>query len=248
MIIFNQRAQYENLIKNGFEKYPNFRDLMIIAKELKFVKKMEQMAIKKEIIAFCKSKIPDFDANNYKSLINKVMNKIKITENYTEIPEKLTFFKEEISSIADIPNEEYQKLIFIFCCLSKLKKSDGIYLNSGNSIKLSDIFDLSKIKKTKKEQEKYLFKLKKEGLLTVDLRPLLKFHPTLLKMSGEVALEIVPSSEIISELCKFTGKPKTICQCCGKEIYKMSNRTKYCPECARRIHIEKTNSKKKQKA
>lgn len=247
MIVFNQKMQFDNLIKNGFEKYPNFRDLTILAKEWFFIDKLDEKSIKSQLFSFCVEKVTTFNEENIRKLIQKVMKKLKVTDKYTEIPEKLTFFKEEVEQISKIINKEWQKIIFIFCCLSKLRKSDGIYLNSQNSMKLSDIFDLCGIKKTKKEQEFYLYELNKANLLTVDLKPLLKYHPVCLRKEGEIALEITPSCDMISELLKINGTPIIKCLRCGKEVFKTNNRVKYCPECARIIHIEKTMESKKKK-
>ena len=247
MIVFNQKTQYDNLINNGFEKFPNFRDLTILAKEWFFIEKLDEKTIKSRLFSFCIEKVTTFDEESLKNLIQKVMKKLKKTEKYTEIPEKLTFFKEEVDKINNIKDKEWQKIIFIFCCLSKLRKSDGIYLNSQNSMKLSDIFDLCKLKKTKKQQETYLYELNKANLLTVDLKPLLKYHPTCLRKEGEISLEITPSCEMISELLKINDTPIIKCLKCGKDVFKTNNRIKYCPECAKQIHIEKTIAAKKKK-
>lgn len=246
MIVFNQKTQYNNLIANGFEKFPNFRDLSILAKEWFFVEKMDTTEIKTRLIAFCAEKSPNFKEEPVREIVDKVIKKLENTEKYTELPEKLVFYREEKEELLKITNKECRKLIFIFCCLSKLKKSDGIYLNSQSAIKLSDIFDLCKIKKSKIQQEPYLNKLYKEGLLSVDLKPLLKYHPTCLKNDGEVAFEFEPSENMINELLKLDEKNIKKCIRCGKEVLKGSNRTKYCKECYRRVRLERKYEKRRQ--
>lgn len=246
MIVFNQKTQYDNLMENGFEKFPNFRDLSILAKEWLFVEKMSIDEIRGRLIEFCVEKSPKFKEETIREIVSKVIKKLESTEVYTELPEKLVFYKEEKDAILNIPNKEWQKIIFIFCCLSKLKKSDGIYLNSQSAIKLSDIFDLCKIKKAKSQQEIYLYNLNKANLLTVDLKPLLKYHPTCLKSEGEVAFEFEPSANMINELLKLDEKNIKKCVRCGKEVLKGSNRTKYCKECYRRVRLDRKYEKRRQ--
>ena len=241
MIVYNQREQYNNLIANGFEKWPNFRDLMIIAKELKFKEELDFDEISYRLITFCEQKSPNFDAKIRDELVKKVIERLKKTENYTELPEKIAFFKDECEEIRKIGNKDWQKLIYIFCCLSKLKKSDGIYLNSSNSMKLSDIFNLANIKTPQKRQEYVLYEMRKANLLSVDLKPMLKFHPLCLKSEGEIQLEFSPSANMLEYLYHFNGSPTFNCQICGKLVVRTNNRGKYCKECGNRLKEEKAH-------
>jgi hypothetical protein len=245
MIIFNQKKQYDNLIKNGFEKYPNFRDLMILAKEWFFIEKFDKNDIKNKLNEFCKEKFEHYDEYKSINLIKKVINKLGETQNYTELPEKLTFYKEEIDEILKIKNKNWQKLIYIFCCLSKLKKSDGIYLNANNSMKLCDVFELAQVKLSKNKQDLVLNDLYNAGFLSVDLRPLLKYHPLCLKTEGNILFEIESSSNLLSEFIKLNGTPTIKCLICGKVIEKKKNNQKYCPECALEVHRENAKKLKK---
>lgn len=247
MIIFSQSEQCKNLRENGFEKWPNFRDLMILAKELKFKEEYKPSDIETWLVDFCAEKSPNFSREICKNLVEKCINKLKTTENYTELPEKIAFFKEECEEIAKIQDAKQQKLIFILCCLSKLKKSDGIYLNSSNSMKLSDVFELSNVKIAQKNQEVMFHELKEKGLLTVDLRPLLKIHPTCLKMDGEIQIEFEPNAEMLKNLFTFNGCPTFVCERCGKVSPKVSNRCKYCAECAAHIRKEKLTQQQRER-
>lgn len=242
MIVFNQCEQYKNLVKNGFEKWPNFRDLMIIGKELKFKENKDYSNIYAELNNFCRQKCPDFDANICNNLVKRCVEKLKKTENYTELPEKIAFYEDECEEIVKITNKDWQKLIFVFCCLSKLKKSDGIYLNSSNSMKLSDVFSLANVKLAQKYQELELHKMKNAGLITVDLKPLLKFHPKCLKNDGILKIEFEPCSNMLEKLYEFNGTPRFNCQICGKVVIRTNNRGKYCKECALRVKEDKSHA------
>ncbi len=132
MIIFNQHEQYENLIKNGFEKYPNFRDLMILAKEWKFVENMEPKDIKTRLIGFCNSKVDNFDEAKSQELIKNVIEKLKKTQNYTELPLKLVFFKGELDQILQVVNKEWRKIIFIFLRYYSITERQNLQELSGN--------------------------------------------------------------------------------------------------------------------
>lgn len=241
MIVFSQCEQYQNLIKNGFEKWPNARDLMIIAKEWYFMQKKGYSEISRDLWSFCAEKSPLVDEKITKNLIKKCVEKLKKCQNYTELPEKIVFFEEECEKISQIKNKEWQKIIFILCCLSKLKRDDGLYLNSSNTIKISDIFELANIKIPIKNQEIYFHNLKNENLLKVDLKPLLKIHPFCLLKEGKEKISLCPSEKMLEYLYTFNGTPTFQCCLCGETALKTNNRAKYCKSCAEKVHQQKKN-------
>lgn len=247
MIIYSQKVQYENLVANGFEKWPNFRDLMIIAKELKFKQMLDENAIASYLLQFCAEKSEGTSEEVCKNLVGKCIERLKITENYTELPEKIAFFSEECVEISKITNKRWQKLVYILCCLSKLKKSDGIYLNSSNSMKLSDVFELADIKMPKKDQEMELHKMKEAGLISVDMKPMCKFHPSCLRLEGSLVAEFEPSSKMLKELYNFNGSPMFACEKCGKMSPKTNNRCHFCKECAAEIRRNKLTEQQRER-
>ena len=103
------------------------------------------------------------------------------------------------------------------------------------------------MKIAQKNQETTFHELKEKGLLTVDLRPLLKIHPTCLKMEGETQIEFEPSSEMLKNLFNFNGCPTFVCIKCGKESPKVSNRCKYCAECSAEIRKEKLTQQQRER-
>ena len=224
---------------NGFEKWPNFRDLMIIAKELKFKQMLGENEILAELLHFCSEKSENFSESVCNIIAKKCVDRLKDTENYTELPEKIAFYQEECAELAKITNKKWQKLVYILCCLSKLKKNDGIYLNSSNSIKLSDVFQLADVKMAKKDQEMELHKMKEAGLISVDMKPMCKFHPSCLRIEGTLVAEFEPSAKMLKELYNFNGSPMFACERCGKMSPKTNNRCHFCKECAAEIRRNK---------
>ena len=229
----------------GFEKWPNFRDLMIIAKELKFKQNVAQELVYERLISFCNDVCPNFDHVLMQKLAKKCVDRLKTTENYSELPEKIVFYKEEIEEIAKISNKEQQKLVFIMCCLCKFRKNETFYLNSKNSIKLSDVFALAKVKIPQKNQEMKLHELKKAGLISVDMRPILRVHISCLKTSGNKQLEFAPNNEMIENLYTFESVAAYKCKCCGKMVKRTGQNSSYCKECARKVNIQKTIERRK---
>lgn len=237
MIIFSEDEHYNNLMQNGFEKYPNKRDLTILGKRW-LITGYKLSELKDKIIEYCKMFYSEFSPVKSENLINSVISTLESGEipdyfNDTEI----VLYSNEIERIKRIPNKDSQKVAFIILCLAKWNKSNNIYLNSKSLIKISDIFNLSQLKCSKKSQYAILKELSDNQFINVKMKPLLMCEiPVLQNENSGESYKARMSSNIIQVWYDIIYPH---CCICGKGFEKKSNSQKYCKKCAIQIKNRK---------
>ena len=237
MLIFDNEKQYQNLINNGFEKYPNKRDLVILCEH--WLKDGISVSdLRDNICDFCLHWNNQFNIAQNENLIFSVINQVKKNlDNKKPFENRkiIIFYKSELDTILEVKDKTIQRVLFVMICLAKWRNANYIYLNSGSSIKLKDIFYLADIKCSKKEQMMCLHKLNECGYTNVQLKPLLKFFIPCIVEDGEPALSFNISENMIDELLNITLPH---CERCGKPYEKQGNKQKYCKNCARIVKNE----------
>lgn len=241
MLIFDNDKHYQNLIDNGFEKYLNKRDLIILCEHW-LEDGLPFNSLKDNIINYCFTWNNQFNEAQNENLILSVIKQVKQNiENGKPFENKknIIFYKSELDTLLGIKNKKLQRVLFIMISLAKWRNANYIYLNSGSSIKLKDIFSLANIKCTKKEQMMCLHELNENGYIDVQLKPLLKFIIPCIVENGEVALSFDISDNMLDELLNITLPH---CERCGKPFEKQNNKQKYCKECAKIVKNEQNKS------
>lgn len=241
MLVFDEEKQCQNLLKNGFEKYPNKRDLVILC-EYWISNGATLETLKGNIVNFCTRFNNQFNVAQNENLILSVIKRVeqniengKLFENKKNI----TIYKPELDAVLGIKDKKMQRILFIMISLAKWRNANYIYLNSGSSIKLKDIFTLAGIKCTKKEQMACLHQLNNSKYTEVQLKPLLKFFIPCIVDSGEVSLRFNANDNMLEELLNITLPH---CEKCGKPFEKLGNKQKYCKNCARLVKNEQNRS------
>ena len=237
MIIFSEDEHYNNLMQNGFEKYPNKRDLIILCK--RWLDTGYTIAeLKGKIIEYCKMFYSEFSPVKSENLINSVITTLESGElpNYFNSAE-IILYSSEIERIKRIPDKDSQKIAFIILCLAKWNNSTCIYLNTKSLIKISDIFNLSQLKCTKKIQYNILKSLSDNQFIDIKMKPLLMCEIPILKneSSGD-SIKVVMNDNIIQVWYDLIYPH---CCMCGKGFEKKSNSQKYCKKCAIQIKNRK---------
>jgi hypothetical protein len=231
LIIFNEKDQYDILIKNGFKRFVNLRDLSILARHYNSQGDSREQ-IKSKLISFSKKWAPQFNESKNECKILQAIDNVskeKISSNL------VIFSKTELDNITKLENFKLQKLIFILMCLAKKDGHSYIYLNTEGIYKLSEIFELAEIKATKSEQEYFLYLLQKSGAIFCNLKPLLRYDLLWCDNFSQKILELKPCAEMILEFEKYIGKPIIRCQRCGKLTRVKSLTYKYCENCRSQI-------------
>lgn len=240
MILFNEQEHINNLLNNGFQKYPNQRDLILLCKYW-LDKGIDYCDLKDNMIEFCYRFNNKFNYPKNENLIMSVLE-IMQSENLPKYfyDNNVTINTIILEEIKKIPDTEAQKIAFVILCLAKWKNNDYIYLNNSSTIKISEIFKLANIQCTKENQYKILNKLYLCGFLNIQLKPILKCFIPLLQNNYDICNEItfIIDNNLIQVWYDYIYPH---CLCCGKGFEKKSNSQKYCRKCA--IIIKQENRK-----
>ena len=244
MLIFNEYEQYNKLMNNGFEKYPNKRDLLILCKEWSRQGTDESQLIH-DMIVFCKKWNSEFNSAKSEMLL---MDTLKALKKQKENPPKFEFnknikiYKEEVDEIYNIKDKKLQKIAFVMVCLSKWRNANYIYLNSKSSISPKIICDLAGVKITAKQQKQYLHILNDIGFINVQLKPLLKCFIPCIKETPNIILNFEINDNMIFQWNNLVN-PK--CEMCGMPFDRITNNQKYCKSCAADIRRLRDVERKK---
>ena len=238
MLVFDDNKQYCNLIKNGFARYPNKRDLRILCRKW-LQDGVQHNKLEQKIVNFCQNFNSQFNYAQNQVLIMDILSEFKDTSDYSNpfaLNSNIIIFESEINEIKLLKDTNLEKIFFTILCLAKWRKTNYIYLNSGSSIKLKDIFDLAGISCTKKEQQMYLHRLNSVGAIDTQLKPLLKIMVPCLAQEGNIALEFEICDDLINQWLDITYPH---CERCSKAFERITNNQKFCKECAKQIKREK---------
>ena len=229
MIIFNDKSKFERLQKKGFDKFINNTDLYILCRTYR-EEGFSDADIYSKVVEFCRKWRTDFNEAHYQ---DKILRAIEECDNKKIHSNRVCFHSYEICEIKELGDYDLIKFAFVCMCLAKKDNADYIYLNINGIYKLSDICSLAGIKKTKKQQEAYLYRLNEVGFWECDLKPLLRYRMMHIKDEGEEVLNFVPDVDLILNFEKLHSKDIVTCTVCGKLMrnnYENPMICRYCKE------------------
>lgn len=235
MIVLNYAEHSKAILDNGFGKFPNTRDMLIVAQYLsKNGYKDEEISDK--LYNLCEKKDKNFKIKLWEKKNNLVLKKLK--KPLKELKTEINFSKNEIESIKSIKLYEVQKIYFVLMSICKTYGIHTIYLNSQSPFKLKDILAIARVNWSTRKAENGLHDLYASGL--VDVSPNLEYKITGLDgdENGDTILTVCPSVDMVEDFDIFLKKAVR-CACCGGYTKKNSNNTKYCPACAKEIKKQK---------
>lgn len=248
MLIFDENKQYQNLIENGFEKYPNKRDLIILCNHWINEDGCEMSDLRNNIVKFCTKWNNQFNEAKSENLILKVLDAVEKQQNGL-VPfvynKEIIFTNNEAQTIIELKDKKLQKIAFVILCLAKWRNANYIYVNSESSIKLKDIFDFAQVKATGKEKATMLHILNEMGFIDVQLKPILKlFIPCIQNdiQDDSVLKKFTISDDMINEWLDIVCPH---CERCGKFFEKTGNNNKFCAECSREVRREQDRLRKR---
>ena len=250
MLIFDKNKQYINLLENGFEKYPNKRDLLILCEHWLKEEGCEITDLKDNIIRFCTKWNSQFNVAKSENLIISVLKEVEKRQEGNlvfEFNSTIVLYQNEINTIKALKEDKLQKVAFVILCLAKWRNVDYIYINSESTIKVKDIFELAKVKGTCNERVGILHQLNEAGFIDVQLKPILKLFIPCISSNAEEDVQVKSfkiSDELIIEWLKLI---MPTCERCGNPFIKNNNKQKYCKECAKIVsnaqHLEMMRKK-----
>lgn len=209
MLIFDSKVHFNNLIQNGFEQYPNKRDLIILSKYWLLNGVVSHETLKENLISFCKKWNTQFNFTKSEDLILKVIETVKSNE--IMMPEdyyckNIKFSKKEVKFLNKIENYQYLAVLFVLMTLCKWYKTPFVYLNSNSSVHISDIFAFAGVKKSRLEQLQILHWLNENNYINIQLKPLLKCNVLILDDVGEANIQFEIDDKMIKNLDKIIEK------------------------------------------
>jgi hypothetical protein len=235
MIILNYKEYTKKLLENGFAKFPNVRDMLIIAKSM-VEKHAKNVEIYDFLIDFCKK----WDKHiNIAKISNKIQFALKdISKPLPILCENIKFYKSEIDFIKSIKDYDLQKVLFIIMSIAKTKNINYVYLNGTSAIRLKDIFELANVNISKAKQELALHELYACGAITPTYGLRYSINCLSRDTDNVVIFEFAPTTQMVLQYELYCGKA-IYCQKCGTLVHKNNNKMKYCKECATEIKLKK---------
>lgn len=274
MRILNEIEYAKELEDKGFIQRKYGFELKILAKYYCSIG-IKDDELKKKLIEFCKLHIPKYNEIKYIKMVKNacrygedyslfVVKPVRITLAEIEKIQKLNDLKVEkvafvLLVLANINKQSYsqyikdkiKKIIKLNSSRKKpiewdkLKKNfpnvhKGYYVNNG----INEIFKLAKVYLNKKEKNAVIKKLIDKEFISMTYSCKYKLD-YIFHQEEENAVIINNFDDFVLEYDYLIGDNIGHCECCGKPFRIMSNKHKYCKECAREINIQKTIENRK---
>lgn len=227
MIIFDEKAYAEELIKNGYKnkKYITM-DNIILVKYWKHLGLNEDQ-IKEKLQQFMHEFENLFISNNI--IGYKVKKAMLVGMKYDLLTNvKIIVTQGELDEINKLPTLETRKMMFVFLVVWKFK---GCMKRFG--ISNTDVMKLSKVKTTKSDIFwGYIYQITQSGLLSMVEYQHKSYYKINLEESGDVVLEIDKYDDVINYYLS-TVEPDNYIQCanCSVPIFITTPNKKYCGRC-----------------
>lgn len=240
MIILNYEEWYNGILKNGFGKFPNQRDMQIVCSIEKENGKSEDEIVSM-LSDMCKKNV---ELSSFRMILKKIMKVSRETKkDLRELKKEIVFTKNEINCIKSLEIYEEQKFLYILMAICKTYSTDSLFLNSTSPVKLKEVLSLAHINLSVRKGEDMLHTLFGRGFISV--LPNLKYTIRCFDYeTDDIAFSVVPSSKMIESFEVYLGKG-IWCKSCGCYVKKRSNNTKYCSECAKKAKVESDKKRAK---
>lgn len=247
MLVFNKKRQYEKLLENGFEAFPNVRDLTILCQQWIKLYNCNDKDLIFRMTDFCNTWSKEFNSAKAETVMLKALKNARTQEDKEFYCPEIRFYEEEVSVLRSIKNREHQKVYFVICCIAKWQEKDSVFLNSKSFVRLEDIFKYCGINTTKVEQRKIIHDLTTSGLLKFELppiTPMLQCRIVNIKNEGNIVHSFTINDDMVLELPNMVGDK---CERCGKMFIKAVHNQKYCQNCAKIVKNEQNKGYLKKK-
>lgn len=198
-----------------------------------------EVRLEKKLIEFCKECDKNFNPIVESEYIKKWI-KIALEYNLRKVsPISLT--QKEIDFLKSIENQRDRKILFSTLILSKAIKQNGTKKKTGKQdnpnfyihySNIADIYRLMSIKNiTEADVCDILHKYKNNFIFYSPNKELIRVE--FIDASGDSKFLIEDFDDIPNIYNTLFGKPKSVCENCGKEFEKRANNQILCPECSK---------------
>lgn len=257
---YNELAYAEKIYKNGFLTKYFSTELRLLVLYFRDILELKPKEREYKIYEFCKKYIPNFNKEKYYMMINKALSAGSKKDQKLIVIDKIDIYKEEVDYINSLDiDQNYKKVMFTFLVQLKLNKTiyEDRYIGKeynmsyfrGGVKKYNNIKKISNIPTKMLLNDEVINTLVELGLVTILHNGIILLdYIKNCKQDGDVIFSITDFDNIGYYLDYYNGVNNVI-KCaneeCEKLIKKSSNKSKYCPECAKIIQQEQKNEWKR---
>ena len=239
MIIFDELEYAQHLLVHGFDNFMSSKELIILARYLKYIGKNE-FQIVEDIHNFCYKHNVVYDREFYKKKTDFVFEIYKKRD--LIIPNGIPITQEEIDTIKSLKNYKCEKVLFFLLVYAKHLKLNVGTKDYYANIKWTEIFTSAKVHVKLQEQYEIIGKLYDEKMIDVVLSGTNKINSFRINFINE---EFAPIF-YIDDFKNVTRFYPHYCSICGKQIIKKGNNHNMCNECWKEHRKEWDRNRKRQ--
>lgn len=237
-IILKEIEYAEKILKSTvLNKKPTF-DLRILAKYYYHEKKLTPNKIYLELVTIMEEKYNNFSLAKWQSTLLDLAKNAKkyplININYIPVTEN------ELLTINEIDSKPMKRLAFTLLCLAKYRNTINYKNNDWVGYKFKDIFKMSNVNATKREQGVYIHDMKTLGLIKMNkMVDNLSINVCYIdKENSSEVLQITDLRNLGYEYLLYSGENFIRCEECGVLFRKRGTTDKYCCDCKKIKQLE----------
>ena len=239
---FDEKEDAEKILQTGFPNgIINYGSMQLVARYYRDVFGYGAVRLEREIIKFCTSQNPNFNAVTENDSVKKW---IKNAMDYSL--RKIDCIKithSEMNKIKEITNLKNRKILYIMLILAKAKRYGGVKKNHLTQsdkfyINYSDFPDISRMASVNMTEVKLadvLWEFRELNLITIynaEKETILLNYVS--DTDPNIAITIDNPKRALEYYRVFFGGETIHCPDCGKEIVKKSGAHERCSECAKK--------------
>lgn len=258
-IILDEIEYIKNMIKNNQIGEKPSKTLYLMTKYYKQIEGKKKKEIYNLLEKYMEKNYPSFNIAKWQHHIDKIINKAYRDKTPLVKVGYVPITKKEFEIVKNIKNKRLQRLCFTMLCVAKFNLIAKEKSNGWVNLPDKEIFKLANIKTTQKQQCLMLNDLMNIGLISFskkvdNLNNRIEFIDEVVVENENKIVVKVDDFRNLGYLWEYLNGGKFVkCEICGILVKPKSNRTKYCKECAFKIHKEidrkyQQNKKKNKKS
>lgn len=226
MIIFDEYTKAQELLEHIKLKPPSFRELILIAKYLRFIGKNDTQ-IRSDLEAYCEKCNPEFNRIMHGKRITSALHTAKKLSLRRSLPVPIT--RKEIDLIKKFDNYKLEKVVFVMLVTAKFfRLVNPRHSGDQNPIcmvqgRFREFLSLARINVNKKDRNAMKYILGQSGLVEATTRDTL-YRITFADFCGEPEVVITHFEDMVSFYPYY-------CEVCGIKINNAKKNQKMCEEC-----------------
>ncbi|MCD3245280.1 hypothetical protein FDF96_04905 [Clostridium botulinum] len=254
-IILNESKVIEEALKGNIQNNKITPILQLLIKHYYLNGMTDKLQLKEQILNYLKNNYEGYKRAKWESTIEKMVKRfLKLAKNpkveikITDI-DKIQITKNELKTIEQLNNKQLEKIAFVLLVYGKIsniiiKENDGWINQSCTIICKEAKVGLQGIEKTRIFHElykkKYIEQSKHNAKTNMRVCYIDKEY-----INEDVELTINDFNGVVHQYLIWKGESWIKCASCQKWARQKSNKTKYCPKCAREIEKEKHKERNK---